>query len=555
MFNSLSKQVLVTFSAIGSLATLLFIWFLSSSINSNMIADTQSKATELLSRTAQMFLVSTIKFEEQFSTETDPARKAEIHQDWIRTIRAVDTAVINDFGDNQSRVRLFTDSRYVKPPSMGGSATAAEGQYELNALKAFNRGESAHTSTTEDFYRLAVPLYSNMHPGCANCHGLDPSDRILLGGVSVNVPLTEANATVNERVLISTSVMLAIMLAFLATIYFFVINKVIRPIKSLNNQTTEITRAIESGNLDKDLHVNAEHEIQDMANSFTELLKVIRALFSNMNNNSKRVLKAAENTSSMAKEHQDVAVKQQSNINNIVVALEELLQVGSLVSERAGKTAETSSQVNTYVKEGRDTMENALSAINNLSQEVNKASEVIQTLDQRSDSIGSIISTIDGIAEQTNLLALNAAIEAARAGEQGRGFAVVADEVRTLAQRTQEATSEINELIKNLQSDARTASNVMQTGTKTADDTVTYAQKAQDKLDEITNQVATINDMNRDIASASDQQMSTVANINHLLQDVSQETDNSVEAAISMASESKQLEQLSQHMTDMKRIN
>lgn len=550
-FNSLSKQVLITFSAIGGVATLLFIWFLSASIKNNMIDDTQNKANELLSRTAQMFMVSTIKFNEQYTAESDPQRKAEIHADWARTIQAVDTAVINDFGDNQSRVRLFTDSRYVTPPSMGGSATAASGSYELNALRAFNNGKTLHTSEDDDYYRIAVPLYSNMHDGCANCHGVDTSKQILLGGVSVNVPLSAANDTVTDRIITSTSVMLLIMAVFLGTIYFFVIHKVIRPIKSLNAQTTSITRAIESGDLNKDIHIDAEHEIQDMANSFTELLKVIRALFSNMTDNSHQVLQAADVTSKMAHEHQDVAIKQQTNINQIVVALEELLDAGSLVSQRAGSTAETSEQVNVSVKEGRDTMENALSAINNLSEEVNKASSVIQTLDQRSDSIGSIISTIDGIAEQTNLLALNAAIEAARAGEQGRGFAVVADEVRTLAKRTQEATSEINELIKNLQSDARRASSVMQTGTLTAEETVNHAQKAQDKLDQITTQVSTINDMNRDIASAADQQTNTVSNINLLLKDVSEDTNNSVDAAKSMANESEKLQRLSKKMTDL----
>ena len=548
-FNSLSRQVLVTFSAIGVVAIAMFIWFLSSSIHNNMLDDTQDKANELLSRTAQMFMVSTIKFNDQFTAEQDPIKRAEIHADWARTIQAVDTAVTNDFGNSQSRVRLFTDAKYVSSPAMGGEATAAKGQYEFDALRAFNQGKNMHTMNSDDYYKIAVPLYSNMHPGCANCHGIDPSEQVLLGGVAVSVPLAEANDTVQHRVFTSAAIMILIMLAFLGSIYFFITHKVIRPIKSLNRQTTDITHAIASGDLNKNIDINAEYEIRDMASSFTELLKVIRRLFNDMAKNSEQVLSAAVSTSSMAQEHQGVALKQQANINHIVVALEELLNAGSLVSERADSTAHTSEQVNGTVRDGRSTMGDALTAINNLSIEVNKASEVIQTVDQRSESIGSIISTIDGIAEQTNLLALNAAIEAARAGEQGRGFAVVADEVRTLAQRTQEATSEINELIKNLQSDARTASNVMQTGTQTAQDTVTHAEQAQQTFDNITEQVSTINDMNRDIASAADQQMATVAEINQLLKDVSQDTNSSVEAASVMASESEQLKVLSQKMT------
>lgn len=123
--------------------------------------------------------------------------------------------------------------------------------------------------------------------------------------------------------------------------------------------------------------------------------------------------------------------------------------------------------------------------------------------------------------------------------------------MRTLAKRTQEATSEINELIKNLQADARRVSSVMQLGIQTAEQTVEHAQKAQGKLDHITSQVATINDMNRDIASAADHQTNTVSDINHLLKDVSQDTNNSVNAANSMTKESEKLQPLSQQMTDL----
>ena len=153
--------------------------------------------------------------------------------------------------------------------------------------------------------------------------------------------------------------------------------------------------------------------------------------------------------------------------------------------------------------------------------DVEEANDVVGHLSQRSESIGSIISTIDSIAEQTNLLALNAAIEAARAGDQGRGFAVVADEVRTLAQRTQAATSEINQLVGELQSGSQQASIVMRSSSDKAKGTVDNASQASESLQQVTQQIMTINQLNEHIANAADQQSLTIVSLGKNVTDIS----------------------------------
>jgi len=152
---------------------------------------------------------------------------------------------------------------------------------------------------------------------------------------------------------------------------------------------------------------------------------------------------------------------------------------------------------------------------------VEEANHVVGQLSQRSESIGGIISTIDSIAEQTNLLALNAAIEAARAGEQGRGFAVVADEVRTLAQRTQAATSEINQLVGELQADSQQASVVMITSSERTKGTVDNAFQASESLQKVTQQIMTINELNEHIANAAEQQSLTIVSLGKNVTDIS----------------------------------
>ena len=423
--KNINNQILIILLVLGVVSTAIFSWFVSNSINQSMIDDMDRKANELISRTAQMFMVSTVKFNEEFTQESDSDKKAEILADWTRTIGAIDRAVTHNFGPEQSRVRLFTDADKLGVRSQGGSETLIESQFERQALNEFARGKNTpYLSISKDKYEIAVPLNSNMHPGCANCHGISTSSNKLLGGVSVSIPLQQANELVSERSFNTIVGLIIAMFLLIGFIYFFLNKNVTKPMTELQDQAGKITNEITLGHVAKDhqVDVSKDDEIGLVATSFNDLLAVIKNMMQDISEHAEQVAGAAQGSEHIASQNKQSAVTQQNNLNHIVRAVEELQSTGELVSKRTEETAQASNDVRASSNNGQSTMKQTLHAIQNLNDEVEKASAVIKELDQRSESIGSIIGTIDGIAEQTNLLALNAAIEAARAGEQGRGL-------------------------------------------------------------------------------------------------------------------------------------
>ena len=180
--KTINRQIISILAITGFLAAIVIGWININSSKNSAIDDAAAKANELVGRTAQMFMVSTIRFNDEFVAANSAIEKEKVRNDWKRTIEAVDIAVTHDFGEKQSRVRLFTDEQLLNVPSLGKAATAATGKFENNSLKQFYSGAlEPIVDISDDSYSLSVPLMSNMHPGCANCHGFSPSEQVLLG--------------------------------------------------------------------------------------------------------------------------------------------------------------------------------------------------------------------------------------------------------------------------------------------------------------------------------------------------------------------------------------
>jgi methyl-accepting chemotaxis protein len=302
--------------------------------------------------------------------------------------------------------------------------------------------------------------------------------------------------------------------------------------------------ALSQGDLTHKVNISGKDEFAWMCWEYSQGRKGFMALVKDILGNAGQLAAAAEELSAITEQSNNGVMRQQSEIGQVATAMNEMSATVSEVSKNAGNAAQAAQEADDQAKNGWDVVNTTVQTINNLASEVERTSEVIENLKGDSISIGTVLDVIRDIAEQTNLLALNAAIEAARAGEQGRGFAVVADEVRTLASRTQQSTREINDMIERLQNGANQAVSVMEMGRTKAVESVEQAAKAGEALQSITGVVDNIKSMNMQIASAAEEQSSTAEEINRNIVNISEVAQETAGGSQQTASASDELARL-----------
>ncbi len=312
-----------------------------------------------------------------------------------------------------------------------------------------------------------------------------------------------AERETNQRMLLFIS-LLVLVVALLLVVWIFggMALSINKSISELNEATTQLA----DGNLQHRTHLQVEDEIGEIGDDFNDMASQMAAVMSEITGLASDVAQGAEMLSqSTAKTSADIKV-QQEETHQASVGMDQMSVAIAEISDNTHQSSDAAQSANDRAITGQQVVEEVVGGIIDLASEVEHAADLITQVGQNSETISTVLDVIKGIAEQTNLLALNAAIEAARAGEQGRGFAVVADEVRTLASRTAESTEEINQIIERLQSGSGDAVRAMTVSREKAQQLSEQASNASSTLSEIAESVARINKMSADIAVAAEEQ-------------------------------------------------
>lgn len=321
---------------------------------------------------------------------------------------------------------------------------------------------------------------------------------------------SEVNTTAGRQTMVGVLVSVVAILVLVV-----LVRSVTRPLNEIRDRMKNLASA--EGDLTRELDIDTHAELIELAGGFNRFLGRLREMINDLKEVNASVSKQAADVGVIARETDEQTERQHQDIESVVTAMNEMSAAAGEVAGFAGEAAENAQMAQDGVRFTQDTLTSALDGVSALADDMGEASTAIGHVATRSEDINRILEVIRGIAEQTNLLALNAAIEAARAGEQGRGFAVVADEVRTLASRTRESTDEISQMIDGLQSDVSGAVNVIQSGVDRATRAVDGTREADHSLASVVERIATIVEHVTHVATAAEEQSSVSEEINRNL--------------------------------------
>lgn len=322
--------------------------------------------------------------------------------------------------------------------------------------------------------------------------------------------------------------------------------------RSVMNPINDILSKLKLIHQDSDLTVKFttfnHDELGQISTSLTQVIEHLRGILHSIAEAANTVNSSANELSSFTQATNKRMQQQQAETEQTATAMNEMTATVAEVAQSASAAADSAKDADTYAANGNNIVMQSISSMSQLSDQIQKTAQVIGFLSNESQNIGRVLDVIKSIAEQTNLLALNAAIEAARAGEQGRGFAVVADEVRTLAQRTQKSTQEIEAMIATLQQGVKEAVNAMEIGINQVDDANDKANQAGQALKEIVSSVDSITELNTHIATAAEEQSSVAESINRSIIAISDIAEHSTASAAELSESVVNLTKLANSM-------
>ena len=314
------------------------------------------------------------------------------------------------------------------------------------------------------------------------------------------------------------------------------------------NQTLKVAERVASGDLSHNLDSTRQDELGQLQRAMQSMTVGLRELIGGISDGVTQIASAAEQLSAVTEQTSAGVNSQKIETDQVATAMNEMAATVQEVARNAEEASEAAVAADQQAREGDKVVSEAIAQIERLATEVGNSTAAMGDLKRESDKIGSVLDVIKSVAQQTNLLALNAAIEAARAGEAGRGFAVVADEVRSLAQRTQKSTEEIAELIVGLQSGTQQVATIMDNSRGLTDSSVELTRRAGTALENITRTVSTIQAMNSQIATAAEQQSAVAEEINRSVLNVRDISEQTAAASEETATSSTELARLGNHL-------
>ncbi|NLD14845.1 MAG: methyl-accepting chemotaxis protein [Gammaproteobacteria bacterium] len=349
-----------------------------------------------------------------------------------------------------------------------------------------------------------------------------------------------------RSVTLKSTVVRTIIIAIMTLLVLGIMRSITRPLREVADALQNIASG--EGDLTQQLTYQGNDEIGELSKSFNTFTDKLRNIIIDLQQTAGVLQQSSSELDKAARNSLDSSERQLQETEQIATSMNEVTYSVQEVAKNAEQAASEVSEASQQVAAGQQSIHNSLQQTDLLSATIAEAVSVMEALAAESTQIGTVLEVINSIAEQTNLLALNAAIEAARAGEQGRGFAVVADEVRLLAQRTQQSTGEVQHMIDSLQKNSRAAVQVIQQSSETSARTVEQANIANASLEQITLALTALSDLNASIASSTLQQAHVAEEINQNINRVAGLATNSTAAAQQASSSSAGLEQLARSL-------
>ena len=350
------------------------------------------------------------------------------------------------------------------------------------------------------------------------------------------------NESHQATTLLISCALLALVLGMIAA--WVITRQIVIPLQ----RTLKTVERIAAGDLTQDHYTDRRDELGQLQQAIQRMTQGLRELIGGISDGVTQIASAAEELSAVTEQTSAGVNSQKVETDQVATAMHEMAATVQEVARNAEEASEAAVAADQQAREGDNVVAQAIAQIEKLAIEVGHSTDAMGHLKRESDKIGSVLDVIKSVAQQTNLLALNAAIEAARAGEAGRGFAVVADEVRSLAQRTQKSTEEIEELIAGLQSGTQQVSSSMDNSRALTDNSVELTRRAGESLGNITRTVSTIQGMNQQIAAAAEQQSAVADEINRSVLNVRDVSEQTAAASEETAASSIELARLGTHL-------